>query len=82
MTVTFEYGFSGMIWPLEAMSYGLRIASYCLPCTLACEAMRSIFERGVGITHAKVWPGFAVTAGWICFYWSLSFIIQKFKAKK
>ncbi|ODM94472.1 ABC transporter G family member 20 [Orchesella cincta] len=73
---------AGMVWPTQGMPLYLQYISYFLPCTLACEAMRSIVSRGVDITHPVVWPGFASTFAWIILYWTLTVIIHRVSSKK
>lgn len=78
----FIYFLKGMVWPVQGMPVYLQYISYFLPCTLACEAMRSIVSRGVDFMHPVVWPGFASTFAWIILYWSLTVIIHRVSSKK
>jgi len=73
---------AGMVWPLEGIPIFLQYVALLVPCNLACEAMRSMVTRGWGITHPRVWPGFASTIAWICVYWILTIIIHRTIAKK
>ncbi|CAL8069144.1 unnamed protein product [Orchesella dallaii] len=73
---------AGMVWPTQGMPVYLQYISYFLPCTLACEAMRSIVSRGVDFMHPVVWPGFASTFAWIILYWTLTVIIHRMSSKK
>jgi len=49
------------------MPDALRYISYILPTTWAADSMRSIMNRGWGMSYPDVWQGFVVTAGWIIF---------------
>lgn len=72
---------AGMVWPLEGMEPLLQYVSYLLPCTLACESMRSIISRGWSIDHRSVWPGFLTTFAWITVYWTLAVLVHRLKNK-
>lgn len=72
---------AGMVWPLEGMDKILQSISYLLPCTLACESMRSIISRGWTFTHRSVWPGFATTLAWILVYWVLSILVHRIRSR-
>lgn len=52
-----------------------------LPTTLITESLRSTASRGVGITHALMWPGLAATTGWLIFFWVGAFISYRFCIK-
>jgi len=73
---------AGMIWPLEGMNQFLQYFALIFPCTLACEAMRSIISRGVGFFHIAVWPGFITTIMWIIIYWVIFGVIHTIKSRK
>lgn len=64
-TVTTNLILCGMIWPIEAMPYWIRWLSYGMPSTLPTEAIRSLMNRGWGISHQRVWSGFAATIIWL-----------------
>jgi len=68
---------AGMVWPIQGMPIVLQYIAYLLPCTLACESMRSIVSRGWPFLHPSVWPGFASTLGWIFIYWTLTLLIHR-----
>jgi len=65
------------MYPVEALPKILQHISLILPGNLASEAFRSIAIRGWGITHYKVWSGFAATSAWICFYWIASIYVHR-----
>lgn len=48
---------SGVFWPIEAIPYWLRPASYIVPTTYAIDACRSVMIRGWGIE--RIWPDIA-----------------------
>lgn len=77
-----NFALAGIVWPVEGMPLVLQYLGYLLPCTLASESMRSIVTRGLGLLHAKVWPGFAATLGWIAIYWALTILFHRRVAKK
>jgi len=56
---------SGIIWPLEGMSFFMRWISYFLPQTLPIMSLRNIMLKGWGITETFVWLGFVATFAWI-----------------
>ncbi|CAL8146182.1 unnamed protein product [Orchesella dallaii] len=72
---------AGVIWPPEGMVKALQYVSYFLPCTWACESMRSIVSRGWGIMHRDVWPGFLSTLAWTVVYWILTVVVHRIKHK-
>jgi ABC-type multidrug transport system permease subunit len=63
---------SGIIWPLEGMTWWLRYVAYCLPTTWAAESMRSVMLRGWGIEKEHVWAGFVAVAGYIALFSALA----------
>jgi len=73
---------AGMLWPTEGMPIAVQYISYLLPCTLACESIRSIISRGWGLFHINVWPGFATSLGWLCLYWVITIYIHKILLKR
>ncbi|CAL8115332.1 unnamed protein product [Orchesella dallaii] len=72
---------SGVVWPFESMPVILRQIAMFLPQTMACEAMRSIFSRGWGFMHPKVWPGFAVSLAWSLVFWGGVLILARYRKK-
>ncbi|XP_065841215.1 ABC transporter G family member 20-like [Oscarella lobularis] len=56
---------SGVLWPLQSMPRWLMYVSNTLPTTRAAAAMRSITERGWGLTWSEVWQGYLVSLAWI-----------------
>lgn len=59
---------SGIIWPVEGMPHFIRFISYCLPQTIATEAIRAILSRGWGLAYSVVWSGFLITTAWTVFF--------------
>ena len=70
---------SGTLWPLEGMPKYLQYVSYCLPQTLACEAMRGLMERGWNIDNFNVYMGFVVTGLWTFVLLSVGTILVKLR---
>ncbi|XP_021950774.1 ABC transporter G family member 23 [Folsomia candida] len=68
---------SGIIWPLEGTAFGVKVLSHCLPSTYPTEAIRSIVNRGWGISSSHVWPGFAMLFGWCVLSWILTAIAHR-----
>jgi ABC-type multidrug transport system permease subunit len=73
--------FCGIIWPLEAAPIYIRSISYCLPCTWAIQAVRSLISRGWSVTHQYVWPGYAVLLTWIIASWIAAAIAFRKRSK-
>ncbi|CAL8072598.1 unnamed protein product [Orchesella dallaii] len=67
---------SGMWWPLEGMPQYLRTIAQFLPCTLACESIRSMACRGWEFSHPNVWPGFASTFGYMVLFFVAAVLIS------
>ncbi len=58
----------GMIWPLEAMPFFVRIFAYFAPSSYSVIALRDVFGRGWGIYHPEIIYGIISSLGWtICF---------------
>lgn len=75
----FKY-FSGILWPLEGMSGGLRYFALALPFTIPSNSLRDMFEKGASITDSTVYNGFLVTFLWI--FITLGLILLRLKYKK
>ncbi|CAH0554397.1 unnamed protein product [Brassicogethes aeneus] len=69
----------GMVWPLEGMSYYLRIVSRCLPFTIAIESVRNVMKKGWEITDFKVYDGILVGIFWTLLFGVLSVYLMKKK---
>ncbi|KAK5645536.1 hypothetical protein RI129_006836 [Pyrocoelia pectoralis] len=70
---------SGIVWPVEGMHYILQLCSFLLPLTKATESMRSILQRGWGITSEVVYMGFISIAVWAIIFLLFSIVLLKFK---
>jgi len=73
--------YGGVLWPIDCMAPTWKAFGYVLPTTLISESLRSTASRGVGITHGLMWPGIAVTFGWLVFFWIASLIAYKYLIK-
>ncbi|KAF2878619.1 hypothetical protein ILUMI_27552 [Ignelater luminosus] len=69
----------GIIWPIEAMDQLLQLFSFFLPLTKATESLRSILQRGWGISTFTVYMGFISISVWIIIFLSISLLLLKFK---
>ncbi|KAF5284915.1 hypothetical protein FQA39_LY16870 [Lamprigera yunnana] len=49
---------SGIVWPIEAMHKILKLFSSVFPLTVATESLRSILQRGWGLSDSHVYIGF------------------------
>ncbi|CAG9794724.1 unnamed protein product [Diatraea saccharalis] len=69
----------GILWPLEGMSFGLRIIALTLPFTIPSNSLRDIMEKGASISEPSVYHGFLVTIAWTIVTLSLCSLRLKFK---
>ncbi|XP_077287586.1 ABC transporter oskyddad [Arctopsyche grandis] len=69
----------GIIWPIEGMNHILQYISYLLPLTKSTESLRSILQRGWGMSVPDVYLGFVSTFIWIIIYLTTSILLIKFK---
>ena len=51
---------SGILWPVEALPFGLKEFSMLLPTTWAAESFRSIMMRGWGLSNPLIWKSFLI----------------------
>jgi ABC-2 type transport system permease protein len=51
---------SGILWPVEALPFGLKEFSMLLPTTWAAESFRSIMMRGWGLSNPLIWKSFII----------------------
>ncbi|XP_031351269.1 ABC transporter G family member 20-like isoform X2 [Photinus pyralis] len=70
---------SGIVWPVEGMHYILQLCSFLMPLTKATESMRSILQRGWGMTSPVVHMGFISIAIWAFVFLLFSIVLLKFK---
>ncbi|OXA58013.1 ABC transporter G family member 23, partial [Folsomia candida] len=70
---------SGGVWPLSCISRWYRVVSYLVPVTVPLEAIRSVVNRGWGLTDPIVWEGLLVMLGWIFICCLLSAIFHKLR---
>ncbi|CAG5014132.1 unnamed protein product [Parnassius apollo] len=70
---------SGIVWPIEGMSAGLRAVALALPFTIPSQSLRDIMEKGSSITAPEVYNGFLITLGWIVLTLGLCFLRLKYK---
>ncbi|XP_031348974.1 ABC transporter G family member 20-like isoform X2 [Photinus pyralis] len=70
---------SGILWPIEGFVYELRAASAILPLTQPSESLRSIIQRGWGLSKQSVYNGCITISVWILFFIVLSIVALKFK---
>lgn len=74
----YKLNFLGMVWPLEGMSYFLRVLSRCLPFTVAIESVRNVMKKGWKITHFRVYDGIGMGILWTLIFGFLSvYLIRK-----
>ncbi|XP_049880601.1 ABC transporter G family member 20-like [Pectinophora gossypiella] len=69
----------GILWPLEAMSDGLRFIALTLPFTIPSRSLRDVMEKGYTITDPSVYNGFLVTVAWIVITLALCLLRLKYK---
>lgn len=67
----------GMVWPLEAMPFYVRIFVYFAPSSYSTIAIRNIFGRGWGLNHPEVIYGLLSSLGWITCFTLLSILITR-----
>lgn len=67
----------GMIWPLEAMPYYVRIFAYFAPSSYPIMALRNVFGRGWGLDHPEVIYGIISSLGWIICFTLLAMLITR-----
>ena len=67
----------GMVWPLEAMPFYVRIFAYFAPSSYSIIALRNIFGRGWGLEHPEVIFGIVSSLGWIICFTLLSILITR-----
>lgn len=65
---------AGTLWPLEAHPGYLMIIYQIFPSATIVSSMRSVINRGVGMTHALVWPGVVNCISWSVVFWLLSIL--------
>ncbi|KAB0795299.1 hypothetical protein PPYR_12138 [Photinus pyralis] len=70
---------SGIVWPIEGMHYLLQLCSIFLPLTKATESLRSILQRGWGITSPVVYMGFISITVWSLIFLLFSIVLLKVK---
>ena len=68
---------SGIFWPLEAIPYWLRPASYIIPVTYAINATRAVMLKGWGLS--RIWPELLALAGFAVVFMFLAFATLKRK---
>ncbi|XP_013188078.2 ABC transporter G family member 23 [Amyelois transitella] len=69
----------GIMWPLEAMTGGLRILALTLPFTIPATALRDIMQKGASILEPTVYQGFLVTIAWIIVTLALCLLRLKYR---
>lgn len=69
----------GILWPLEGMSYTLRMISLTLPFTIPSISLRDIMEKGATIMDKSVIYGFLTTIAWIVITLALIYLRLRFK---
>ncbi|XP_053619678.1 ABC transporter G family member 23 [Plodia interpunctella] len=69
----------GIMWPLEAMTGGLRLFALTLPFTIPSIALRDIMQKGSAITEPAVVHGFLVTIAWIFVTLALCLVRLKYR---
>uniref|UniRef100_A0A1A9WH88 ABC transmembrane type-2 domain-containing protein n=1 Tax=Glossina brevipalpis TaxID=37001 RepID=A0A1A9WH88_9MUSC len=69
----------GIIWPMEGMYPLLRIVSKILPLTKPIESLRSILQRGWGLTEPTVYYGFISITTWVIVFLVMTILLLKFK---
>lgn len=67
----------GVVWPLEAMPFYVRIFAYFAPSSYSTIALRNIFGRGWGLNHPEVIYGIVSSLGWIMCFTLLSILITR-----
>ncbi|CAH2004698.1 unnamed protein product [Acanthoscelides obtectus] len=72
---------SGVLWPIEALPWGLRYFALLMPLTLATTAMRSIMLRGWGFGWSDVYLGFIATCAWIMTFLIMTLLFLRLKNK-
>lgn len=69
----------GIIWPIEGMYPLLQIFAYFLPLTKPTESLRSILQRGWGISNPVIYEGFLSISAWVLVFLILTILLLKFK---
>ncbi|PZC80665.1 hypothetical protein B5X24_HaOG200341 [Helicoverpa armigera] len=69
----------GILWPLEGMSYTLRIIALTLPFTIPSKSLRDIMEKGASFADLSVVYGFLTTIAWIAITLALIYLRLRFK---
>ncbi|KAL1456862.1 hypothetical protein WDU94_001552 [Cyamophila willieti] len=69
----------GFIWPAEGAHYLLRLINSYFPLTLATTAMRSISNRGWGVTHPVIYMGFVSAGLWLAVFISLAYLVLRIR---
>lgn len=69
----------GILWPIEAMPYLLKLLAQFFPLTLPSISVRNIVDKGWSFAQPQVFNGFAVLIGWIILPILISYVVLKWK---
>uniref|UniRef100_A0A1Y1KV25 ABC transporter domain-containing protein n=3 Tax=Photinus pyralis TaxID=7054 RepID=A0A1Y1KV25_PHOPY len=70
---------TGMLWPIEGMHPFLRFFTSFLPLTIPAESMRSVLQRGWGLSRPTVYNGLIVINVWALIFLGISYLGLKFR---
>ncbi|KAF5272003.1 hypothetical protein FQR65_LT04984 [Abscondita terminalis] len=68
---------SGILWPLEAMNYYLKIVSSCMPLTMPIDSLRNVLQKGWDYSNPSIYVGLIVINVWTIIFLVAGVVGQK-----